>query len=449
MRILPRSLAGRLALLLAAALVIAQVLSFALIARERGSAYREAYREGATARLVSLVRLIEDSPASLDARIAATANTALFRVALTDAPQVEASAGPGAELVSARLADSLSRSIDAVRVEIAGDPFWRRGEEEAARPPRWPRWLLVSVKLDDGRWLNLAAGRPRVPPFGWVFLASLLLSAVAVIGVAVLAVRRITLPLQRLAVAADRLGRGEPVAALPESGPEEVRRTVRAFNGMRERLDRYVRDRTTMLAAVAHDLRTPITSLRLRAEFVEDEETRTKLIGTLEEIQTMAEATLAFAKGDAADEPTRTTDLAALVESIVEDLAAQGQDVLLEAEPDAIMLPCRRFALRRALTNLVENATRYGSAARLSLSKAGRDVRVTVEDSGPGIPEAQLERVFEPFVRLEASRSRANGGVGLGLAIARSTIRAHGGDVRLENRTEGGLRATVMLPCPA
>lgn len=455
MRPAPRGFAGRLALLLVAALVVAQGLGFALFARERVTAYREAYREGVAARLVSLVRLIEDSPAELHDRIAATATSSSLRAALTDEPQVPENAGPGGEAVAARLAAVLARPVEAVRVEIAGEPLWQRGDgDEAARPPphrRRARWLAASVRIEGGRWLNAATERPRVPPLGAAFLASLLLSALAVAAVAALAARHLALPLRRLADAADRLGRGEAVQALPEDGPEETRRTVRAFNRMRERLDRFVRDRTTMLGAVAHDLRTPITTLRLHAEFVQDEDTRAKMIGTLDEMQALAEAGLAFAKGDAAGEPTRATDLAALVESVVEDLAAQGLDVALEGEAEQaerVVLPCRPLALRRALTNLVENATRYGGAARVRVTRRGQEVHVEVEDRGPGIAQAELERVFEPFVRLEASRGRETGGAGLGLAIARSTVRSHGGDVRLENMARGGLRAVVVLPGP-
>ncbi|MDQ4060613.1 MAG: ATP-binding protein, partial [Pseudomonadota bacterium] len=271
------------------------------------------------------------------------------------------------------------------------------------------------------------------------------LSAAAVGIVGALAVRRMARPMRRLAEAADRLGRGEAVEALPEDGPEETRRANIAFNRMRERLDRYVRDRTAMLAAVAHDLRTPITTLRLRAEFIDDEETRARILETLGEMQAMAEASLALARGDAAGEPTRPVDLAALVESVVEDVAELGHAIGFEPTP-SIVLPCRSLALRRALRNLLENAAVYAGSARVRLEHDPEEVRIVVEDDGPGIPEADLERVFEPFVRLETSRSRETGGVGLGLAIARSTVRSHGGDIKLANRPEGGLRAEIGLP---
>ena len=207
----------------------------------------------------------------------------------------------------------------------------------------------LSVRLDDGRWLNAAAGRPPVPPLGGAFLASFLLSAAAVACVGAIGVRWASGPLRQLAGAADRLGRGEAFAPLPETGPQETRRANVAFNRMRERLDRYIRDRTAMLAAVAHDLRTPITSLRLQAEFIEDEEAKAKILESLAEMQAMAEAVLAFARGDAESEPTRSTDIRALVESLVEDAAEAGRDIAFDgfSGRDAPLPPLRAEASGR------------------------------------------------------------------------------------------------------
>ena len=220
---------------------------------------------------------------------------------------------------------------------------------------------------------------------------------------------------------------------------------MRAFNLMRGRLDRYIRDRTAMLAAVSHDLRTPITSLRLHAEFVEDAGTRSRILAALDEMQRMTEDALAFIREDMRQEETRTVDLHALADSVAADLRDLGHDVEV-GEAGRVLAAGRPGALRRALRNLLENAATYGSRARVRVAKDDGGVRVVVEDEGPGIPEDGLERVFEPFVRIEASRSRDTGGSGLGLAIVRGIVRGHGGDVRLENRAEGGLRATVTLP---
>jgi signal transduction histidine kinase len=232
---------------------------------------------------------------------------------------------------------------------------------------------------------------------------------------------------------------------LPERGPEEVRRTTAAFNAMQERLHRFIDDRTRLLAAISHDLRTPITTLRLRAEFVEDEETRARILATLDEMQRMVEATLAFASEQASRDATRTVDLVGLVESVVGELVDLGADVQLEPS-GRLPYPCRPTALTRALRNLVENAVRYGERARVRVVSDAAGVAIVVEDDGPGIAQDQIEAAFAPFVRLEGSRSPDTGGIGLGLAIARTIARAHGGDVTLANRTGGGLAATLSLP---
>jgi signal transduction histidine kinase len=448
MRLWPKSLAGRLAGLLILTLVLAQSLSFALFAGERIAALRSAYREDLFVRLVSLVGLLEKSPADLQQSVLAATSSPIFHVRL-DADPAVAPDRDGDSALRTNLAAAIGKPIEDVRVELGG-PRWRppRRDDEAGNDPphhRPPAWVRASVHMADGRWLNAAADRPPVPPLGRPFLTSFLISALAVGAVGALGVGFASRPLRRLATAADRLGRGETFEPLPESGPEETRQANVAFNRMRERLDRYIRDRTAMLAAIAHDLRTPITSLRLRAEFIDDEEAKAKILETLAEMQAMAEAVLAFARGDAESEASRATDIPALVESVVEDVAAGGREASFKESP-ATTLTCRPFALRRAVGNLIDNATFYGVRARARVEADKDEVRIIIDDDGPGIPAAELERVFDPFVRLEGSRSRETGGAGLGLAIARSIFRAHGGDVRLENRAEGGLRAIATLP---
>jgi signal transduction histidine kinase len=262
-------------------------------------------------------------------------------------------------------------------------------------------------------------------------------------------VRRLTRPMAALAAAAERLGRGEAVPPVPERGPADVRETTRAFNRMHARLQRFVQDRTRMLAAISHDLRTPITSLRLRAEFVEDEEIRQKILETLDDMQRMAEATLAFAREEAAQEDTRAVDLAALIDSVCADLADMGQDVTFAGAPRSHYLG-RPSSLKRALRNLIENAVTYGRRARVALEAGDHEWRIVIEDDGPGIAEADFERVFAPFVRLEESRNPETGGVGLGMAISRSIVRGHGGDITLANRPGAhgaeGLCVTIRLP---
>jgi signal transduction histidine kinase len=232
---------------------------------------------------------------------------------------------------------------------------------------------------------------------------------------------------------------------LPEDGPGEVRRAARAFNTMQNRLKRFIQDRTQMLAAISHDLRTPITRLRLRAEFVDDDDQRSKMLKDLEEMEAMIAATMAFARDDAANEPIVATDLAALLNAIVTDCRTVSYDATYVG-PATCDIPARPLALKRALVNLVENAIKYGSRARITLQINGDVVDILIDDDGPGIADRDRERVFAPFVRLEASRSRETGGVGLGLTTARNTVRGMGGDVELLSRVEGGLRVRVSLP---
>jgi signal transduction histidine kinase len=467
--LLPRSFAGRLTLLLILALLIAQGIAFVLFSSERIRAVRHAYQENVVTRTAGVLRLLEETQPALHDQVARDASTPFLRFWL--APESAAADGTDGWLAG-RLADELAEAlgVDRRRVRVGTttarprrfgdrerDDDWDRDDDdddEARMPHRHRNWhrdrhrhrFVISVALADGQWLNGVTGLPPRPP-GWgaPFMLTLVLSALAVVLVAVLVARRLTRPMRRLAEAADKFGRGEAITELAEEGPLEARRTIQAFNEMRERLERFVRDRTTMLAAISHDLRTPITSLRLRAELISDEEAREKILETLDEMQHMTDATLAFARAAATSEETRSVDVAALVDSVTAELADLGQDVAFEGAEKTV-LACRPHALGRALRNLIENAVAYGKRARVRLEDTAEELRIAIEDEGPGIAEADRERVFEPFVRLEASRSRETGGVGLGLAIARTIVRNHGGDIVLENRTEGGLRVIVRLP---
>jgi signal transduction histidine kinase len=463
MRFLPKSLSGQLVLILLLTLLAAQGISLILFAGERREAIRDIYRQNVVARTVSLVSLLEDTPTELQSRVVAAASSGLLRFELlSSAPSVQAeNTGERGQFLKATLAAALDIPKENVVVAKRNPEIWHRrhhrddddddDDDDHHRQKRhhwYAKWVTLSVGLPDGKWLSVTAGPPPgAPRWGKWFLVSLILSGLAIAGVAVLAGRRVAKPMRELADAAGRLGRGEPVGDVAEAGPRETRETIRAFNLMHDRLERYLRDRMAMLAAISHDLKTPITSLRLRAEFIEDEEMRSKILATLDEMQAMTESTLDFIREDAARDPGRVTDVAALAESIVADFADTGRPAVFTGEMGA-MVVCRSTSIRRALSNLIENAIAYGESARVSVEKMNTDVRIVVDDDGPGIEQGDLERVFDPFTRLEASRNRATGGVGLGLglAIARTIARAHGGDVMLENRGGGRLRAVLSLP---
>ncbi|MFZ1860777.1 MAG: ATP-binding protein, partial [Candidatus Competibacter sp.] len=220
---------------------------------------------------------------------------------------------------------------------------------------------------------------------------------------------------------------------------------ARAFNTMQERLIRYIEDRNRILAAVSHDLKTPITRLRLRTELLDDAPLREKFLTDLDDMQRMAQASLDFLRGGEDSEPLAPVDLNALLESLQEDAEDTGQAIRIDGATDR-PLHCRPLALKRCLTNLLDNALKYGQRAEIAVQDTPARVTLRVRDQGPGIPETELERVFEPFYRLESSRSRDTGGTGLGLSIARNIARAHGGELTLRNHPRGGLEARVELP---
>lgn len=314
-------------------------------------------------------------------------------------------------------------------------------------PTRLGLLFTAAVTLEDGSWVTFRSSantEPVPPPYG--LLPKLLVMLVAVTAVAFVAVRAVTLPLRRLASAADALGKDIASPPMDETGPTEVRAAARAFNTMQGRLTRYIQDRTRIFAAMSHDLKTPITRLRLRVEMLDDSRLRAKCIRDLNEMGSMVTATLDFMRGVGEHWEIQPVDIMALVESIQADAEEMERQVSVEG---SALGPYRANAqaLRRGIGNLVENALAYGKRARIRVVD-GDTLRVVVSDDGPGIPEADLERVFEPFFRLDASRNRESGGTGLGLTIARGIARAHGGDLILRNRPDGGLSAEFTLPRP-
>jgi signal transduction histidine kinase len=472
---LPQTLAWQLISLLLLALVAAQIATFAILRDERRVAIASLAREQVLERAAALVRLAETSDNRLERRRALRAlSSSQLRFWLGDAPVVEGdgSTAPPRLLreLDALLGDGRSREVRIILGEVKQRPpeatsrwhaHWRRATEaglDMGEPPaRLPaEGLLLAIRLapasdvvdggGDEAWLNGALILPPAPlGFGPAALVMLVVAALAISVVAALTVRRLTRPLDALARAADAVGQGQPAVVEAASGPLEIRQTAAAFNAMQERIGRAMTDRNRLLAAISHDLRTPITTLRLRAEMVDDASLRTQMLRTLQEMQALTEAGLTLARDTGNDEPTRAVDLRALIDSVLGDFADQGRDVMLEPGP-AVTIHCRKLAMTRAIRNLVDNAVRYGGRAVVTIEPSAGRLVITIDDAGPGVPDASLEQIFEPFFRLEASRSQETGGSGLGLAIARSIVRGHGGEVKLANRPAGGLRASVVLP---
>jgi two-component system, OmpR family, sensor kinase len=312
-----------------------------------------------------------------------------------------------------------------------------------------PHLALISLRLPDDSWINVSVFSRLTPPsssHGTVLSTSLM--ALGVIGLSILLVRWMTQPLQTFADAAQRLYRSADQARVPEDGPREVRELASAFNEMQARIKRLIDDRTQALAAVSHDLKTPLTRLRLKSEGLKDKALATSIRGDLTEMEAMLDQTLAYLSGDRTDESMRPLDLMALIQTLADEASDAGADVSV-AGVERTCIEGRPLALRRALGNLIANAVKYGEHARVSVQGAAGSAIITIDDDGPGIPDGDIERAFQPFQRLEHSRSKDTGGFGLGLTIARTIIIGHGGSLTLANRQAGGLTATVLLPVKA
>lgn len=306
---------------------------------------------------------------------------------------------------------------------------------------------LISLGLDDGTWLNVTLARVQATQIASPsFIITSLVGALSVILIAVLLSRWLTRPLSRLADGARTLfASGDDGRDLDESGTREVRTLAAAINEMQRRIRRLIADRTQMLAAISHDLRTPLTRLRLRANAISDEDQRRAFDRDIEEMEAMIDAALGFLRDSSIKEPVAPVDIAAILQTIADDAVDAGQDVRIDI-PRSLVTTGRHLALKRALNNLIGNAVRHGGGAEVSAVESERGIVVSVEDRGSGIPMEKLEDVFAPFCRLDEARGRDGSGYGLGLTVARGIARAHGGDVTLTNRPTGGLQATLWLP---
>lgn len=442
LRLWPHSLAARTALVLLVGLIVVQVAGLAIHALDRIDIQRLAEAREVAVRVIGNYRTVMLTiPDRRDAVLAELHHTPGLTAEMSDSPPVDGL--PGAFPFGPQLL-----RINLNLVPLMGVPHWR-GIHMASDPEK--HLLIIGLRLPDGEWLNQSVHID--PPRPWhspTFLAAFLLMTAAAAGLTIWAVRRLTAPVRTLAAAAEALGRDVNAPPLPEDGPSEVATAAAAFNTMAARIRRFVQDRTELLTAIGHDLRTPITRLKLRAEFVEDEEQRAKMLADLEELEAMVSATLAFGRDARTTEPVVTLDLAELLRTVLDEAgdARPGAAEKLSYEgPPHLTTHARPLALKRALANLVSNAVSYGGGACVRLIPPTDGITVVeVEDDGPGIPPSELERVFEPFHRGEPSRNRETGGVGLGLPIARNIFRAHGGDVTLANRPTGGVKATVTLP---
>ncbi|MGP1676706.1 MAG: ATP-binding protein [Burkholderiales bacterium] len=470
MRLAPRSLFGRLVLILLGGLILAQIATVYINLTERDQLLYRAGGMRLAQQMSDIVKLLDSLPAAERRKVVAVFNAPPLAVSL-DRPRITAREGSESDFQHSmftavlRYALGEDAQVNVVRLEDAPASFRpgpRGGPQEMPMMSMmqgggWGRgmgrgfsaegtYFTVQIALHDGTWVTFDSYlSPQAAAVPLRLALTLLILLGSVIALSLVAVRWVTGPLSALATAAEKLGEDINRPPLPETGPSEAQRAARAFNTMQRRLARFIADRTRIFTAMSHDLKTPITRLRLRSELLEDEALRAKFDKDLEEMEAMVTQTLDFMRDASTQEAVQRVDAMALLESLQTDYEDTGNKVEIEGsivQP----YPGRPLGLRRCLTNLVDNAIRYGNRATVKVEDSAERLTIRVLDGGPGIPEAELEQAFAPFFRGEASRSRDTGGTGLGLGIARNIARAHGGDLVLRNRPEGGLEAILTLP---
>ncbi|OYW66556.1 MAG: two-component sensor histidine kinase [Bosea sp. 12-68-7] len=438
--LVPGTLGGRVVLVLLVGLLTFHVGSLWLHQAGTAALLGTTWEAVLAERLVTVKRAVVALPlAERDGTAHALSTASLDLHWTADATvNLVVEASPRIEALRARLGELVPAS------DLAG---LRLGYAEQGTSQTDParHLLLGALPLADGSWLNFSATLLRSGSPEHATLLSTTAMGVGILILALFVVRLIGRPLRALSEAADRIGGAGPQAPIPEEGPREVRQAAQAFNLMQGRINRLISDRTQALAAVSHDLRTPIARLRLRAGFVEDGEAARAIDADLDEMEAMIDSTLAYLRGETESEPRKPADLVAMIETLCDAAADAGADVAYAGPPQA-RLVCSPVTLKRAFSNLIDNAVKYGGSARVELVDREDALVLRVQDNGPGIPETDLEVVFEPFRRLEASRNRGTGGSGLGLTIARQAFEQHGGALRLANRPDGGLLAEALLP---
>lgn len=431
-QLLPRSLFARVTVIIVIGLAIAQLLTFAAIRYERGLALRQLMMLGIERDIASSIALLDRLPAAERESWLARLERRNYRFAL------------GGEVIGGAPSTPQSREFAEAIVQ-ALRPFEVIKLVEVSEPPED---LELLVRLGDGHSVLIHAMRVGMPVSGWVMW--LLLAQLAVLAVcAWRAVRLVTRPLARLAAAAEDLGPDLKAHQLAEDGPTEVAHAARAFNAMQRRIAGYMAERVEILAAISHDLQTPLTRLRLRADLLDDEQDRDKFRQDLDAMNALVREGVSYARTlHGATEPPCRIDADALLDSLVADYADAGQPLRLEGRVGSPIVT-RPHALRRILTNLIDNALKFGSEVRVTVHAEPGRLTLAVLDNGPGIPPDQLEAVLQPFYRVENSRNRSTGGTGLGLAIAHQLAMAMGAELRLGNRAEGGLEARLTLMSPS
>lgn len=443
LRLWPQSLVGQIIILVAIALFVAQAINFTLLLRERNRLELTAQTAPGVYRIVDALDNRPDGGGG-DRRRARFQNHRPIILTGQARPDVEKRAEAMFGEVGIRMLDIHVVEDDAPMPRRRFERLRLRGHDAMAEH-RIKR-LTMAAEYERGKWVvTQTRGGDRPQRFGGWLVGQTAILYVIVLLPLLWVGRRLARPLRQLTGSAQQFARTGSAEAVEESGPGDVRELTMAFNAMRSRIFAMLDEKDRMLGAIGHDLRTPLASLRVRAESVEDEGERARMSETIEEMNRMLEDILSLARAGRSTEATQKVDLAALADAVVEDFIELGSPVDL-ADSDRVVAHVRPQQIRRALRNLIENAIVYGDRAHVSVAHEEGAIRLIVADEGPGIAEDRMEEMMEPFTRLENSRNRETGGAGLGLALVRAIMAEHGGALRLANRTGGGLEASLVLP---
>ena len=444
-RLWPQGLVAQIIILVAIALFVAQAINFALLLRERN-------RIELTMQTAPGVYRIVDALDNRDRRAAADINRRNRVRFLTASPTLTGKERPDIEKRGRAMFDDVGLAVRSLRVI----------EDRQVPPPR--RWdnfrmhangapdhghavrLTMAAEYAPGKWAVTQTRIGGMPQRygGWLVGQTLILYVIVLLPLLWVG-RRLARPLRQLTGSAEQFARTGSADPVEERGPGDVRQLTTAFNAMRSRIFAMLNEKDRMLGAIGHDLRTPLASLRVRTESVEDEVERARMSETIDEMNRMLEDILSLARAGRSSEAQQKVDLSALADAVVEDFLELGAPVEL-ADSERAVANVRPQQIRRALRNLIENAIVYGERAHVSVERGNGAIRLVVADDGPGIAEDRMEEMLEPFTRLEGSRNRETGGAGLGLALVRAIMAEHGGALKLVNRPQGGLEASLVLP---
>ncbi len=431
-RFVPRTLFGRSLLIIVIPLILLQVVAAYIFYERHWDNVSRHLALGLVGDITAVMKLIQAFPEKSDRSFVLWTARVFMRID-TDIETGAALAEDGPLL---RGADRYPELIRNLKAHID-----RRFQVDTATDPKR---VTISIQLDDGV-MHVTASRKRLfSSTTYIFIMWMVGTSIVLMAIAVFFLRKQMRPIRRLAHAADSFGKGRQVPDFKAEGASEVRQAANAFLVMRERINRQIGQRTEMLAGVSHDLRTPLTRIKLQLAMLGGGEDIAALKADVAEMETMIDGYLAFARGEGGETP-EPTDLSALLEEVVASGRRKGSDIVLESNGE-MTVAVRPNALKRCLTNLIDNAQRHGEHVVVVASRRDDTVEIAIDDDGPGIPEAERNEVFKAFYRLDASRNPETGGVGLGLTIARDVVRAHGGDLLIEEAPIGGVRALVRLP---